>query len=334
MTTNTNNELQTLATPSESTKTTKSVMPKPLQPRVCIQRDENTLIPLIAIDELPDSVVLKGVPLKLTLIDALKARMELINIDYPAHGARYQLDRPIDTHVEVSEQGDDSGTESSPISEGSPHSTKKEFKRSDKKANKNMKDKAHVRMHSPFSPLIVSLVMTMLITFNFSRGSLFSPQTTAVSLIPWQRRVLWGKRSTAPIGSRPATATTCRKGASISMRFPKTKRPVALSASVNSQIGLERKCLLGLSRLSTNRGDVKTESLKTRSLRCPVLQVHLTAVLSLLLLHMALRTPWLALIANLQPAPLPKLLLLTHSTIPTSRQLPHHTSISLLMLTT
>ena len=263
MTTNTNNGVQTPATPSESTKTPKSIMPKPLQPRVCVQRDENTVIPLIAIDELPDSVVLKGVPLKLTLIDALKARMELINVDYPAHDARYQLDRPIGTHVDASEQGDDSASENSPTSEGSADSTKNEFKRSDKKGNKNVKDKALVRMHSPFSPLTFPLVMPMLILFKSSRGSPFSPQMTIVSLIPWQRRVLWGKRSTAPIGSKLATATTCRKGASISTRFPKTKRPVAPSVSVNSQIGLERKCLLGLSRLSISHGDVKTESLKT-----------------------------------------------------------------------
>ena len=267
MTTNTHNKLQTPATPSESIKTPKSIMPKPLQPRVCIQRDDNTLVPLIAIDELPDSVVLKGVPLKLTLIEALKARIELINVDYPALGARYQLDRPIDTHIDVSEQGDDSGSENSPISEGSADSTKKEFKRSDKKGNKNVKDKALVRMHSPFSPMTLPFLLAMLILFNSSRGSPFSLQTTIVSLIPWQRRVLWGKRSTALIGSRPATATICRKGASISTRFPKTRRPVALLASVNSQIGRERNYLLGLSRLLTNRGDVKTESLKTESLK-------------------------------------------------------------------
>ena len=153
MTTNTDNGAQTSTTPSESTKTPKSMMPKLLQPRVCIQRDDNTLVPLIAIDELPDSVVLKGVPLRLTLIEALKAHIELINVDYPAHGARYQLDRPISTHVDTSEQDDDSGSDSSPTSEGSADSTKKELKRSDKKGNKNMKDKAMVRMHSPFRPL-------------------------------------------------------------------------------------------------------------------------------------------------------------------------------------
>ena len=152
MTTNTNNGVQTPTPLSESTKTPNSIMSKPLQPRVCIQRDENTLVPLIAIDELPDSVVLKGVPLKLTLIEALKAHIELINVDYPAQGARYQLDRPISTHVDASEHGDDSVSDNSPISEGSADSTKKEFKRSDKKGNKNMKDKALVRMHSPFRP--------------------------------------------------------------------------------------------------------------------------------------------------------------------------------------
>ena len=265
MTTNTNNNngLQTPATPSESTKTAKSVMPKPLQPCVCIQRDENTLVPLIAIDELPDSVVLKGVPLKLTLIEALKARMELINVDYPAQGARYELDRPIGTQVDTTEQGDDSGSDCSPNSEGSADSTTKEFKRSDKKGNKNVKDKALVRVHSLLSPLTLPLIMPMLIIFNSSRGTPFSLQMTIVSLIPWQRRVPWGRRFTAPTGSRPATAITCRKDASTNTKFLKTKRLVAPSASVNSQIGLERNCLLGLLRPSISRGDVKTESLKT-----------------------------------------------------------------------
>ena len=148
MTTNTNNEVQASAKPSESTKTPKATMPKPLQPRICVQRDENTLVPLNAIDELPDSVVLKGVPLKLTLIEALKARIELINIDYPAQSARYELDRPISTHVDTAEQGDDSGSDTLPTSEGSVDSTKKEFKRPDKKG-KNVKDKALVRSTHP-----------------------------------------------------------------------------------------------------------------------------------------------------------------------------------------
>ena len=334
MTTDTNNGVQTPAMPSESTKTPKSIMPKPLQPLVCVQRDENTLVPLIAIDELPDSVVLKGVPLKLTLIEALKARIELINIDYPAQGARYELDRPVSIHVDTSEHSDDSESDISPISEGSVDSTKKELTRSDKKGNKNMKDKAVVRMHSPFTPLTLPLIMPMLILFNSSSGSPCSLQMTIVSLIPWQRRVPWGKRFTAPIGSKPATATTCRKGASISTRFPKTKRPVALSASVNSLIGLERKCLLGLLQLSTSRGDVKTESPKTQSLSCPVLQAHLIAVLILLLLHLEPQTPWLAPTVNLQPASPTKLPLLTHSTIPTPWDLPHPTSISPIMLAT
>ena len=287
MTTNTNNGLQSPATLSESTKTPNSTMPKLLQPRVCVQRDENTLVPLIAIDELPDSVILKGVPLKLTLIEALKARMELINVDYPAQGARYELDRPISTQVDTTEQGDDSGSDGSPKSDGSADSTKKEFKRSDKKGNKNTKDKALVRTHSFLSSLTLPLVMSKLIIFNSSRGSPFSLQMTIVSLIPWQRRVPWGRRSTAPIGSKPATAITCRKDASTNTKSPKTKRPVAPSASVNSRIGLERNCLLGLLRPSTSHGDVKTESLKTQSRRCPVVQVHLIAVFILLLLHTA-----------------------------------------------
>ena len=153
MTTNTNNGVQTPTILSESSKTPKPVMPKPLQPRLCVQRGDNTVVPLVAVDELPDNVVLKGVPGKLTVLEALKARMELITGDYPAHGVRYQLDRPIDTHVDANEQGDDSGSDVSPTSDGSGNSTQKGFKASDKKGNKNIKDKALVRMHSPFSLL-------------------------------------------------------------------------------------------------------------------------------------------------------------------------------------
>lgn len=152
MTTTTNNGVQAPAASSESTKTPVLAMPKPLQPRLCVQRDDNTVVPLVAMDELPDSVILKGVPVKLTVLDALKARMELITGDYPAHGIRYELDRPINTNSVASGQSDDSGSDGSPT-EGSGNSPQKTFTASDKKGNKNAKDKALVRTQSPFSRL-------------------------------------------------------------------------------------------------------------------------------------------------------------------------------------
>ena len=152
MNTNSNNQAQASAEPSESLKTPQPIMPKPLQPHFCVQRDDNTVVPLIAIDELPESVILKGVPIKLTVLDALKAHMTLTNGEYPAHGVRYQLDRPLDTQVDASEQGYYSASDGSPTSDGSASSTQK-GRASDKKGNKNMKDKALVRMHSPFGRL-------------------------------------------------------------------------------------------------------------------------------------------------------------------------------------
>ena len=109
-------------------------------------------------DELPDSIVLKGVPVKLTVLDALKAHMELIAGDYPAHGVRYQLDQPVNVASVASGQGDDSGSDSSPTSEGSEGSLQNTFTALDKKGNKNAKDKAPVRTQSPF----------MCLTFPFS----------------------------------------------------------------------------------------------------------------------------------------------------------------------
>lgn len=144
MTTNINSGVQSPAMSSESTKAKQSVLPESLNPRLCVQRDDNTVVPLVAMDELPESVVLKGVPVKLTVLEALKARMELITGDHPAHGLRYQLDQPIITQTTASERGDDSGSDGSPSSEGSETSTQKEFTAMDKKGNKNVKDKALV----------------------------------------------------------------------------------------------------------------------------------------------------------------------------------------------
>lgn len=156
MTTNTNNGGPTPTTSSKDIKTPVPAMPKPLQPRLCLQRDDNTVVPLVAMDELPDSVILKGVPVKLTVLDALKARMELITGDYPAHGVRYELDRPIKPHSVANGQSDDSGSDVSPTSEGSESSPQKAFTASDKKGNKNAKDKALVRTQPPFSHLTFS----------------------------------------------------------------------------------------------------------------------------------------------------------------------------------
>ena len=94
-------------------------------------------MPLIAIDELPDSVLLKDMPMTLTMFEALRARIELVPGDYPAHGIRYLLDQPIKTRIVANDESDDSGSETSPASEGSESSTQKGSPTSHKKGNKN-----------------------------------------------------------------------------------------------------------------------------------------------------------------------------------------------------
>ena len=141
MNTNTNagvntNGAQTPATSSESIKAQQLAMLGPLRPRWCIQRDGNTVVPLIAIDELPDSVLLKGVPSTLTVLEALKARMELIAGDHPAHGTRYQLYQPCNPQTVANEEGNGSGSDGSPGSERSESSTQKRSLAFDKKGNK------------------------------------------------------------------------------------------------------------------------------------------------------------------------------------------------------
>lgn len=151
MTTNTNTGSQTPEMHHESTKAQQPVTPEPLRPHFCVQRDNDTVVPLIAMDELPDSVVLKGVPTMLTVLEALKARMELIPGNHPARGLRYQLDQPLDGQTVASEQGDETGSDGSPTSDGSGSSPGKGFTASDKKGKKNAKDKALVRTHHPLS---------------------------------------------------------------------------------------------------------------------------------------------------------------------------------------
>lgn len=135
--TNINTGAQAPATSSESTKAPQPAMSEPLRLRWCIQRDANTVVPLIAIDELPESVLLKDVPMTLTVLEALKVRVELVPGDYPAHGVRYQLHQSINTRTIANDESDDSGSDSSPASEGSESSTQKGSPTSDKKGNKN-----------------------------------------------------------------------------------------------------------------------------------------------------------------------------------------------------
>ena len=149
--TNTNTGVQSPAMPSESTKAQQLVISETLRPHWCVQRDDNTVVPLIAIDELPGSVVLKGIPMTLTVLEALKARMELVSGNHPTHGVRYQLDQPITTQTVANEEGDNSGSDDSPASEGSECSTQKGSLASDKKGKKNAtgKNKSAVCAHSP-----------------------------------------------------------------------------------------------------------------------------------------------------------------------------------------
>ena len=116
MNANINVGAQTPQTPSEGTKAQQSVMAEILRPRWCIQRDDNTVVPLIALDELPDSVALKDVPVTVTILEALRARMELIPGEYPARGVRYELLQPFNVQ---SEEDNDSGSDSPTGSAGS-----------------------------------------------------------------------------------------------------------------------------------------------------------------------------------------------------------------------
>lgn len=176
MTTNTSTEVQTSASPSEGTKVHQPAMPGALRPRWCVQRDGNTVVPLIAMDELPDSVFLKDVPTTLTLLEALRARMELIPGDHPAHGIRYQLDQPINTRAVVNEEGDDSGSDGSSASGGSESSTQRGVAAPNKKGDQNAagnmsegskdKDKLPVRVHSPSNISSLTLAVCMLTCYQ------------------------------------------------------------------------------------------------------------------------------------------------------------------------
>ena len=142
MNTNINVGAQTPQKPSEGTKAQQSVLAEVLRPRWCIQRDENTLVPLIALDELPDSVTLKDVPVTVTVLEALRAHMELIPGAYPSRGFRYELLQPL--NVQNVTEDDDSGSDSPTGSAGSEGSGKT--------VNKNegaqSQDKTLVRVHS------------------------------------------------------------------------------------------------------------------------------------------------------------------------------------------
>ena len=135
MNTNINVGAQTPQTPSDGTKAQQPVMAEILRPRWCIQRDDNTLVPLIALDELPDSVALKDVPVTVTVLEALRAHMELIPGAYPSRGFRYELLRPF--NVQNDAEDDDSGSDSPTGSAGSEGSTRKDSTASGKTGNKN-----------------------------------------------------------------------------------------------------------------------------------------------------------------------------------------------------
>ena len=135
MNTNINVGAQTPQTPSEGTKAQQPVMAEILRPRWCIQRDDNTLVPLIALDELPDSVALKDVPVTVTVLEALRAHMELIPGAYPSRGFRYELLRPF--NVQNVTEDDDSGSDSPTGSAESEGSTRKDSSASGKTGNKN-----------------------------------------------------------------------------------------------------------------------------------------------------------------------------------------------------
>ncbi len=155
---------------------------------------------------------------------------------------------------------------------------------------------------------------------------------TPVSLTPWQRTVPWGRKSTAPIGSRLGTATICRQDASISMRSPKTKRLAAQSAFVNFQLGLEKSCLLSnlsLLQLFTSHGDIRTGRPNSQ-----VLQALLITALLLLLqqLHTVPQRTWLTAIAMRQLAFRLKVLLPLRSSIHLKVLLPLRSSTRLKVL--
>ena len=157
-----------------------------------------------------------------------------------------------------------------------------------------------------------------------------SPPMTPVLLIHWQRRVRWERKSTAPTGSKLATATICRKVASISTKFQRTKRLVARLASASSQIGLEKSSRSRLSlQLCSNPGDVRKASLNIQ-----VLQALPVAPVLLLLLGTAPQSSWLAAIVRLQLTRQIKVMLPIRSIIPTLQHLQLRTSIFRLMPTT
>ena len=115
------------ATPlQKSTAPQSRVMSDLLRPTMCIRRNELTYVPLIAVDELPDSVRLIGVPTTMTQNEMVEAGMSFKG-EFVGHGKLYQL--------EPSEN--DFGSETSGYSqssEGSATPPRKAFMAPDMKA--------------------------------------------------------------------------------------------------------------------------------------------------------------------------------------------------------
>ena len=126
----------------------------PLKPIYCIQRDADTIVPLIAVDELPEDVKLKGVPLKMSLLEGFQGKFQLVG-DQPAHGLRYELEQPISTETSGSERGDESGSDGSHNAGGSESSTQKGDMASRKRGGKSADNKALVRVN----PLSIQLIL-------------------------------------------------------------------------------------------------------------------------------------------------------------------------------
>ncbi len=62
-----------------------------LQPTWCVKRKDDTYVPLIAVDELPESVRLIGVPAAMTMEEMVKAEMACKG-EQSSHGKSYELE--------------------------------------------------------------------------------------------------------------------------------------------------------------------------------------------------------------------------------------------------
>lgn len=76
---------------SRSSASYSRIMSDSLRPIWCIQRSDNNYVPLIAIDELPDSVRLIGVPATMTMKEVVNAGLACKG-EQNTHGKCYQLE--------------------------------------------------------------------------------------------------------------------------------------------------------------------------------------------------------------------------------------------------